>query len=78
MSREHQASGTWVVAVPNRAFPANLLGDLAYTRCSYMRSVLVSRVDVATKGLTFSERKKLYRFRIVQLAGLEEEEGGRD
>src|ERR1700730_10359582 len=67
MGREHQTFGTWVVAVLNRAFPANFRWGLASTSKSVSAQCSRSRVAVAMDSLTYSDRKKLSDFELSNL-----------
>ena len=74
MGREHQTFGTWVVVVPNRAFPASFRRGLAHASKSVEAQCSRRRVECRYDSLTYCDRKKLYGFELSSLRVYEEEE----
>jgi hypothetical protein len=76
MGREHQTFGTWVVVVPNRAFPASFRRGLAHASKSVEAQCSHRRVECVNDSLTYCARKKLYDLELSSLRVYKEEEEG--
>ena len=75
MGREHQTFGTWVVVVPNRAFPASFRRGLAHASKSVEAQCSRRHVECGNDSLTYCDRKKLYDLELSSLRVYKEEEG---